>query len=111
MPKTEQLNPVKEIEILWEYTVKSEYIDEFINIYAPGGAWSELFKKYPGYIETKLIQDTSNKTRFITRDRWASFTDYDEMKNRSRKEYRALDERCEKFTVDENYLGVFQTIK
>lgn len=98
------------MEIIWEYIVRPEYLDQFVEIYSPAGAWAELFKKHPGYGGTTLIQDTSNKNRFITIDHWGSAAAYADMKHASRKEYKALDEQCEIFTVDENYIGVFDIV-
>lgn len=110
MTDTTMANKITEIKIVWEYIVKAEHLDQFIQTYSPDGEWSTLFKKHQGYIKTELIQDTSLNNRFITIDHWDSLLAYSDMKNRSRKEYRALDETFEKFIVDENYIGIFQIV-
>lgn len=99
----------KGVKILWEYIVKDEYLDQFLQMYSPEGAWSKLFRKFKGYLGTELIRDTSHKKRFITIDHWVSHPAYSDMKHLSRKEYRSIDVQCELFTVDENYIGIFET--
>ncbi len=99
-----------ETEVLWEYLVKSEFLEQFVEIYGPHGAWAELFARYPGYLGTDLVRDTANDRRFITKDRWVSYAAYSDMKHRSRKVYQAIDEQCEKLTVDETYIGIFAVV-
>ncbi|MCB2217852.1 antibiotic biosynthesis monooxygenase family protein [Desulfofustis glycolicus] len=95
------------ITVLWEYIVRDGYLDQFLQAYASDGTWAELFRKHPGYLKTELIRDSSNPNRFITIDHWVSLPAYSTMKHLSRNEYKSMDEHCEKFTVDENYIGVF----
>ena len=82
----------------------------FVEIYSAEGEWSQFFKKHSGYIKTELIRDTSLPNRFITIDHWDSLLAYSDMKNRSRREYRTLDESFEKFIDDENYIGIFEVV-
>lgn len=104
------LNEDKQVKIVWEYFVKNEYLEQFVETYSPNGEWSSLFKKHKGYIKTELIKDTSLGNRFITIDHWNSLLTYSDMKNRGRKEYRMLDESFEKFIEDENYIGIFEVV-
>lgn len=110
MTGTNPSNQARAIKVLWEYIVKDDHRDQFIAIYSPDGAWSKLFSKHPGFIRTELIQDSSNPNRFVTIDHWVSLSAYSDMKHRSRNEYKAIDEHCEVFTVDENYIGVFELL-
>jgi quinol monooxygenase YgiN len=103
-------NHTKAIEVLWEYIVRDEYLDQFIEMYSPNGSWSKLFSKHPGFIRTELIQDSSNPNRFVTIDHWVSLSTYANMKHRSRNEYKSIDEHCEVFTVDETYIGIFEIL-
>ncbi|SHO53738.1 hypothetical protein [Desulfopila aestuarii] len=54
------MSKVKIIDIIWEYTVKEKYLDQFLRIYSPGGEWVKLFREYPGFIKTELKQDISD---------------------------------------------------
>jgi heme-degrading monooxygenase HmoA len=99
-----------QIKIVWEYIVKPEHLEGFLKAYSPDGSWATLFMEHRGYIATELIRDTSHSMRFLTIDHWESLSAYSEMKNRSRKAYRELDEKFEKYTVDENYIGIFEGV-
>ena len=48
------------IEIVWEYVVKEEARGQFELAYGPGGAWSKLFARCPGFRGTTLLRDTKN---------------------------------------------------
>jgi heme-degrading monooxygenase HmoA len=108
--KGNSLDQIIEIEIIWEYTVKENYMDRFLEIYSPNGAWSKLFEKYPGYIRTELKRDTSDSYRFITIDYWVSFSAYSEMREKSKLYYDSLDEQCSLFTDTENCIGIFKVV-
>jgi hypothetical protein len=104
------MSKVKMIDIIWEYTVKEEYLDQFLRIYSPDGKWATLFREYPGFIKTDLKQDISDQFRFITIDSWVSFSSFSEMKERGKKEYEYLDKICESFTIEEKHIGTFENI-
>lgn len=92
---------------IWEYTVKKEFLQEFIKAYRPEGDWVQLFKKSKGYIKTDLLQDHSNPTRFVTIDYWNSKQDRDAFQDQFAGEFKQLDQACEKFTQNEKWLGDF----
>ena len=91
--------------IIWEYQVKPERQAEFKRVYAPGGAWAELFKKGAGYLGTELLQDEIQPQRYLTIDRWASQAEYKAFLSRWQAEYKALDAKCEGLTEREARLG------
>ncbi len=56
------------VEIVWEFVVKEEARGQFELAYGPGGAWSKLFARYPGFRGTTLLRDTENPRRYLTID-------------------------------------------
>ena len=45
------------VEIVWEFVVKEEARGQFELAYGPGGAWSKLFARCPGFRGTTLLRD------------------------------------------------------
>lgn len=93
--------------VIWEYQVREERQAEFETIYAPNGAWAELFKKGSGYLGTELIRSEQTTDTYITIDRWDSKESYKLFLQQWKAEYAQLDRRCEKLTSRENRLGSF----
>jgi len=93
--------------IIWEYQVIPERRIEFENIYAPNGAWAELFKKGNGYLGTELIHSTEHPAQYITIDRWDSKENYESFLLQYKNEYKNLDTQCEGLTEHESCLGGF----
>ena len=58
------------IEIVWEFIVKEEARGQFELAFGPGGAWSKLFARSPGFRGTTLLRDTQNPRRYLTVDIW-----------------------------------------
>ena len=92
---------------LWEFIVEPEHADEFERHYGPQGSWVQLFRQAPGYIETLLLQDSTNPHRFITLDRWNNDAAYRKFRSEFSQQYAALDSRCEKLTIRETLIGEF----
>src|SRR5688572_16579956 len=99
------------IEIIWEFTVKPECADRFIDIYGADGRWAALFEKHQGYEGTTLLRDAASEFRFLTIDRWDSDADLERMRQASAVEYSALDEECADLTVSERKLGTFRRVE
>lgn len=100
----------KEIQTIWEYKVKSEFVTQFQSAYEPTGDWAILFQKCPGYIKTELKRDIENPNRYLTIDYWQSYSQFSEMKNIVATEYRLLDKLCEGYTESENHIGIFEVV-
>jgi hypothetical protein len=56
------------IQIAWQYEVKEESRGRFELAYGPGGAWSTLFARAPGYRGTALLRDTQSPRKYMTID-------------------------------------------
>lgn len=92
---------------IWEFHVRPERQANFEHIYGLGGKWVELFRQAPGYVDTLLLKDRSNPTRYVTIDRWRSVQDYAAFRVQFVKEYEALDAECQKLTIHEISLGEY----
>ena len=91
--------------VIWEYHVKIVHLADFERVYAPNGAWAELFRKGKGYLGTELIRDVQDPHRFLTIDRWTSAEEYNEFLSNWQSEYKVLDAQCEDWTENESLLG------
>ena len=98
---------MKRFAYIWEYIVKEEYLDDFKQVYGADGDWVKLFKKAEGYHFSELHQDISNPNRFVSVDYWNSRADRDSFQKQFSEEYKILDKRCEKFTIQEKPIGDF----
>jgi quinol monooxygenase YgiN len=92
---------------VWEFRVAPERKQEFVAAYGPSGAWSQLFRKAAGYVETLLLQDQSIPGRFLTVDRWSSESAHEAFLVQFGAEYKALDLACEALTQHESSLGSY----
>ena len=97
--------------IVWEFRVKHDRLAEFKDAYKPGGTWAQLFHKASGFVETELLRDSDERTRFFTIDKWNSRDEYDAFRAKYDSEYLAIDARMEKLTDFEEQVGVFETIE
>jgi len=92
---------------VWQYVVRESHRSEFLAAYGPTGDWVRLFSKDPAYIETVLLHDADHSDRYVTVDYWESRQARDSFRERYAAEFAALDSRCEKFTVREEFIGDF----
>lgn len=97
------------IEIVWEFVVKPEAVPRFQELYGSDGAWAALFRRYPGFAGTRLLQDSASRQRFLTVDSWESESNFAEMRRAAQEEYARLDTECENLTLSEREIGVFRT--
>lgn len=95
------------VGIVWEFIVKNEAVAEFRHAYGPDGEWVALFRRYPGYAGTSLLQDTVIPGRFLTVDRWETEALYEQMLSATKEDYARLDQSFSKLTVSERKLGAW----
>jgi heme-degrading monooxygenase HmoA len=93
------------IAIVWEFIVRDEAVPAFQRAYGPNGEWAILFRQYPGYEGTTLLQDTTARGRFLTIDRWENESLFEQMHHSS--QYSRLDAMFGELTVSERRVGVF----
>ena len=96
--------------IVWEFSVKATFEEEFEKTYGPDGEWAEFFKRGNGYIKTELLRDLKNYHHYFTMDYWISHLAYETFRNEWKSEYEHLDRRCESLTDHEEEAGSFQLL-
>ncbi len=99
-----------EIQTVWAYEVKDEFIGRFKEAYGPNGKWAKLYGHCSGYLKTVLLQDLDNPNRFITIDYWKSYSAFTTMKEIVTPEYEYLEEQCRPYMTSEDHLGMYETI-
>lgn len=58
------------IEIVREFVVKEEARDRFELMFGPGGAWSRLFDRVPGFRGITLLRDAQARRRYLMVEVW-----------------------------------------
>ncbi len=96
--------------IIWEFTVREEYIQQFISAYGSNGDWASLFRRAEGYLGTELLRSTHQDNVFLTVDRWESAACFDIFQERFGPEYKKLDTRLEGYSLSEKKVGVFSEV-
>ena len=86
--------------ILWEFEVKPGCEQSFESAYGPEGAWTQLLRRYSGYLKTLLLKDPS-RTRMYLESAFQSF------QSANCEAYLALDHSTEGLTSRETHLGSF----
>jgi len=98
------------IEIIWEFVVKEEARGQFELAYGPGGAWSKLFSRCPGFRGTTLLLDLKNPRRYLTIDLWDTLDQREQMLAEHKAEYSNLDASFTNWTESESEVGVFRAL-
>ncbi len=57
------------------------------------------------YVQTRLSHDTADPTRYFTMDFWDSRQAHEQFRREHAREYEALDQACERLTLQETRLG------
>jgi heme-degrading monooxygenase HmoA len=96
------------IQVVWEFIVKKKAQARFEQAYGPSGEWARLFAKYPGFLGTTLLRDTSRPRRYLTIDAWESRADRERMLTEAAAQYSALDAACGDWTESEVEVGIFE---
>ena len=98
------------IEIVWEFVVKEEARGQFELAYGPGGAWSKLFARCPGFRGTTLLRDAKNSRRYLTIDFWDTLAQRDQMLAERKAEYSDLDAAFADWTESKTDVGIFRVL-
>lgn len=93
--------------VMWEFEPRPDAVAEFVRAYGPDGEWVPLFRRSPDYLGTELLRDAEAPNRYVTIDRWTSRETYERFRAERAVEYRAIDERCDKLTDHEAFVGAF----
>ena len=95
--------------IIWRYKVRPGLEEEFEVMYGGKGEWVEFFKQGEGYKGTELLRPASDEW-YATIDRWDSREAFEAFRSANRDQYKAIDERCETMTVEEQLVGEYEAI-
>jgi heme-degrading monooxygenase HmoA len=98
------------IEVVWEFVVKEDARGQFELAYGPGGAWSKLFARYPGFRGTTLLRDTQNPRRYVTIDLWDTEAQREQMRSERKAEYSSLDAAFGDWTDSRTEVGIFRAL-
>jgi heme-degrading monooxygenase HmoA len=79
------------VEIVCEYVVKQEARGQFELAYGPGGAWSRLFARSPGFRGTTVQRDTKDPRRYLTIELWDSVAQRGQALAEGEAEYSSLE--------------------
>jgi len=95
------------VEIVWEFVIKEEARGQFELAYGPGGAWSKLFARCPGFRGTTLLRDTKNPRRYLTIDFWDTEAQREQMLAERKAEYSNLDAAFADWIESRTEVGIF----
>ena len=98
------------IEIVWEFVVKEEARGQFELAYGPGGAWSKLFARCPGFRGTTLLRDTKNPRRYLTIEFWDTEAQREQMLAERKAEYSNLHAAFGDWTESKTEVGIFSVL-
>jgi heme-degrading monooxygenase HmoA len=98
------------VEIVWEFVVKDEVRGQFELAYGPGGAWSKLFARYPGFRGTTVLRDVKNPGRYLTIDVWETESQRVQALDELQVEYYEQVMEFEKWTESKSEVGVFRML-
>ena len=89
---------------IWEYDAVAETAADFLAVYGATGDWACLFAESDGFAGTELFRSTGPDDRFVTVDRWRSYTDWLRFLDRRSDAYEALDRRLGHLTTAQRML-------
>ena len=93
----------------WRYRVDRARSEAFERAYGPDGDWARLFARGGGFLNTELLgavdRGSGDALVYVTIDRWRDRSDWEAFLADHGDDYRALDQRLEDLTLDEQDLG------
>lgn len=98
------------VEIVYEFIVKEEARGHFELAYGPGGVWSKLFGRSPGFRGTTVLRDTENPRRYLTIDLWDTEAQREQVLAERKAEYSSLDAAFGDWTESMTEVGVFRVL-
>lgn len=95
------------IATIWRFHVPTASVEAFEHAYGPAGDWADLFARAAGYVGTELLQLDGEDRVYLTIDRWHTEAEFHAAKKMLEREYAALDRRCDAYTSEETWLGLY----
>jgi heme-degrading monooxygenase HmoA len=98
------------IEIVSEFVFKEEARGQFELAYGPGGTWSKLCARCPGFRGTTLLRDTRNPRRYLTIEFWDTVAQREQMLSERKAEHSNLDASFADWTESQTEEGIFRVL-
>ena len=98
------------IEIVSEFLVKEEARVQFELAYGPGGAWSKLFARCPGFRGTIVLRDTKNPRRYMAIELWDTEAQREQVLSERKAEHSNLEASFADWTESQTQEGVFRVL-
>ncbi len=95
------------VEIVWEIVVRDQARGQFELAFGPGGAWSKLFAKSPGFRGTTLMRDLKNSRRYLVVELWNDEAERDKSITEQQTEYTDLEAVFDEWTESKIEIGTF----
>lgn len=98
------------IQIAWEWIVKEEFRGLFELAYGPGGAWSKLFERCPGFRGLTLLRDVKSPQRYLAVEFWDTEAQRAELLVGRQAEYAGLEASLGNWVEARTLVGVFRVL-
>jgi heme-degrading monooxygenase HmoA len=98
------------VEIVWAFVVKEEARGQFELAYGPGGAWSKLFARRPGFRGTTVLRDTKDPRRYLTIDLWDTEAQREQALAERKAEHSDLEAALGEWTESKTEVGIFSVL-
>lgn len=98
------------IEVLHEFIVKDEAHAQFELAFGPGGAWSQIFARQPGFRGLSVLHETTNPRRYLTVEVWDSLAARDRALAEHAAGRAALDAQLDGWIESRSEAGVFRML-
>ena len=95
------------VEIVWEIIVRDQARGQFELAFGPGGAWSNLFAKSPGFRGTTLMRDLKNSRRYLVVELWNDEAGRDKSIAEQQTAYTDLEAVFDEWAESKIELGIF----
>jgi hypothetical protein len=95
------------VEVVWEYIVRDQARGQFELAFGPGGVWSKLFAKSPGFRGTTLMRDLKNTRRYLVIELWNDETRRVGSIAEQQAEYTELQNVFDEWAESKIELGMF----
>ncbi len=96
--------------VVWNYKIKSSYIEKFEQEYGSNGTWSRLFKKSPHYKGSFLHKSDEETNAYLLIDVWDSKSSYEDFKKEHAAIYQELGLKFEEFHEKEEKIGSYNSL-
>ncbi|MDH7485442.1 MAG: antibiotic biosynthesis monooxygenase [Anaerolineae bacterium] len=98
------------VEIVWEFVVREEARGQFELAYGPGGAWSRLFARCPGFRGLTLLRDVRNPRRYLAIELWETEAQREQALAEARAGYAELNAALADWSESRTELGAFRVL-